>query len=94
MIGRTLRAMVLGVMMSALVTTMAFAEYVYVTKNGKKYHHAESRFVKGKENVEKITLDEAEERGLEPSRSYIRYKAQIEEEQETKKTSTKKKKKK
>ena len=81
---RMISMLMLAIMLSTFSVGSAFAEYVYVTKNGKKYHHAESRFVKDKENVEKITKEEAEERGLEPSKSYLRYKAYQEAEDEEK----------
>ena len=87
---KALLTMLLGVMISALVTTASFAEFVYVTQYGKKYHHAESRFIQDKD-AEKITIEEAEARGLEPSKDYLRYKESMEEEQIDKKSSKKKK---
>lgn len=71
---RMLLSLLLGVFMSSAVASVCFAEFVYVTKSGKKYHHAESKFVKDKEGVEKITLEEAQARGLEPSRDYLKNK--------------------
>lgn len=65
--------LLLGVFLASSVATAAFAEFVYVTQFGKKYHNAESKWIKDKE-VEKLTLEEAEERGYEPSKSYLRYK--------------------
>lgn len=53
----------------ASAATAGFAEDVYITKHGKKYHKADSRFLKGKE-VEKITREEAEARGYEPSQEF------------------------
>ena len=70
---KRLLAAILGVVLSLNVAASAWAEYVYVTKNGKKYHHAESRFIKNKE-TEKITLEEAIARGLEPSKAYLKAK--------------------
>ncbi len=70
---KALMAMLLGVTLSVLTAGLSLAEDVYVTKNGKKYHHSESRFIKGKE-VEKISLEEALARGLEPSKDYLKWK--------------------
>lgn len=62
----------LSLLVGMLVLTQAvFAEDVYVTKNGKKYHKKESRFIKGKE-VEKLTVEEAEARGYEPSSDFLK----------------------
>mgnify|MGYP001607222028 FL=1 len=63
---KALTAGVMGLALSMLLTTMSMAQDVYVTKKGKRYHKADSRFIKGKE-VEKITREEAEKRGLKPS---------------------------
>ncbi|MCA9407242.1 MAG: hypothetical protein H6755_03695 [Candidatus Omnitrophica bacterium] len=76
---KKLLALLLGVSMMAFVSTSAFAEYVYVTKSGKKYHHSNSRY-STYEGVEKITLEEAIERGLEPSKSYVKFKEAEEQE--------------
>lgn len=75
---KKLLAMLLGLVISSISVTAAFAEFVYATKNGKKYHHVDSRFSKVK-SAEKITIEEAEERGLEPSKDYLRRKAQEKE---------------
>lgn len=62
----------LSLLVGMLVLTQAvFAEDVYVTKNGKKYHKKDSRFIKGKE-VEKLTVEEAEARGYEPSSDFLK----------------------
>ena len=74
---KTALAILLGAMLCMAVSP-AWAEYVYVTKNGKKYHHAESRFIRNRE-TEKITLEEAIARGLEPSRAYLQHKAKLEQ---------------
>ena len=64
---RRMRALLMSVLLSAtLFTQTAFALDVYVTKNGKRYHKKDSRFIKGKE-VEKLTVEEAEARGYKPS---------------------------
>ena len=87
---RRIMSVLMGMLLSVCVTTLALAtEYVYVTKNGKKYHNAESRFIQGKESVEKITLEEAQERGLEPSSSYLKSKENDLQETSTKKSSKK-----
>ena len=67
---RALKIMLLGLITTAMLSTSAMAEWVYVTKNGKKYHPESSRFAK-MEGVERITKEEAEARGLEPSKAYL-----------------------
>lgn len=57
------------VMVVATAFQALAAEYVYVTKNGKKFHHKESRFIKGKE-VDRILKDEAIAKGLTPVSNY------------------------
>ena len=47
-------------------TTSAFAEDVFVTQRGKKYHKQECRLIKNKENVVKLEKKEALEKGYEP----------------------------
>ena len=71
---KKITSLLFGILMSVIVAASALAAdaYVYVTKNGKKYHNAESRFIKNKE-TEKITLEEAKSRGLEPSSAYLKY---------------------
>ena len=63
--------LMLAMVMSAFLTVSAFAEYVYVTKSGKKYHKEGSRFIKNKE-TEKLTIEEAEEKGYEPSSEFLK----------------------
>lgn len=46
-------------------TSLAFAEDVYVTKQGKKYHSSDCRFIKNRE-TQKIDIEEAKAKGLEP----------------------------
>ncbi len=72
---KALMAGVMGLALSMLLTTMSLAQDVYVTKKGKRYHKADSRFIKGKE-VEKITREEAEKRGLKPSSEILQDDAQ------------------
>ena len=60
----------LGVIVAfMMMAQVALAQDVYVTKYGKKYHKEGSRFIKGKE-VEKLTIEEAEERGYTPSSEF------------------------
>ncbi|MBF0569827.1 MAG: hypothetical protein HQL18_03530 [Candidatus Omnitrophica bacterium] len=66
--------LVLGLVMALGAATLSFAEDVFVTKNGKVYHHAESPFIKNRETV-KMTKEEAEAKGYKPSRSYLKAKA-------------------
>ncbi len=68
---RKLSMMLAGLLVSALLTTAAFAEDVCVTKYGKRYHKAGSKFIKGKE-FEVITREEAEKRGYKPSSEFVR----------------------
>lgn len=59
---------VLPVLLSVLLlttATFASAKDVYVTKNGKKYHTADCRWVKNREAV-KMTEEEAIKKGLKP----------------------------
>ncbi len=73
-----LKKVLLTVLAVALISTAAFAEDVYVTKKGKKYHKEGSHYIKGK-NVEKITREEAEKRGLKPSKEFLEDKEANEE---------------
>ena len=71
MVRRT-RNFLLGFLLAAMLMAQpAHALDVYVTKNGKKYHKKDSRFIKGKV-VEKLTLEEAEARGYEPSSEMLK----------------------
>ena len=72
---KKLMVIVMGLVMALGAVTMAFAEDVFVTKNGKVYHHAESPFIKNRETV-KMTKEEAEAKGYKPSRSYLKAKAE------------------
>ena len=62
----------LGMFLLASSAVMAWAEFVIVTKNGSVYHPVESRY-STYEGIEKITKEEAETRGLKPSKSYLAY---------------------
>ena len=48
-------------------SSFAYAEDVYVTKNGKKYHKADCLLV-SKKGAKPIALDEALKKGLKPCR--------------------------
>jgi hypothetical protein len=61
----------LACIFSTLITTSVLAEDVYITKYGKKYHKLDSYYTKGRE-VTKITREEAEEKGLLPSKEFLR----------------------
>ena len=78
---RALKVMLLGLVATAMLATSAFAEWVYVTKNGKKYHPENSRFAK-MEGVERISKEDAEKRGLQPSKAYLRYLEELKEDEE------------
>ncbi len=55
-----------GLLMAFLTTaTTVFAEEVYATKNGKKYHKEACRLIKNK-NPHKIDIAEALKKGLKP----------------------------
>jgi len=46
-------------------TSLVFAEEVFATKQGKKYHKENCRFIKNRD-TQKIDIEEAKEKGLEP----------------------------
>ena len=48
-------------------STFAYAEDVYVTKNGKKYHKADCLLVKDK-GAKPISMEEAQKKSLKPCR--------------------------
>ena len=60
---RVLTMMLAG--MLVVGSTFAFAEDVYVTKNGKKYHKADCLLIKNK-GAKAIPIEEALKRGLKP----------------------------
>ena len=51
--------------MMIMSSTLVYAETVYATKNGKKYHHAECSLIVKKSPVG-ISMEEAQSRGLTP----------------------------
>ena len=60
------KLMITGLSIALLSSaTLAFAQDVYVTKRGKKYHQEECRLIKDK-GAEKISKKEAEGKGLAP----------------------------
>ena len=58
-------AMAMAVMMCMTTATLALAEDVYVTKNGKKYHTEICRLIQNK-SPHKVSMDEALKKGLTP----------------------------
>ena len=51
--------------MMILSSSVVFAETVYATKNGKKYHHAECTLIQ-KRSPTAISMEEAQKKGLKP----------------------------
>ena len=81
---KRLMVLMMAVAMAVGAVGLTFAEDVFVTKNGKVYHHAGSPFIKNRETV-KMTKEEAEAKGYKPSKSYLKAKAEEEKKaQETK----------
>jgi hypothetical protein len=68
---RRVSLMLAGLLVGAMLTTAALAEDVCVTKNGKRYHKMNSRFLKGKQ-FDVISREEAEKRGYKPSSEFFR----------------------
>ena len=68
--GRKMTQFLLALMLCSFVTSVVHAEDVFVTKHGKKYHKADSRFLKGKEAI-KMTREEAEAKGYTPDREFL-----------------------
>ena len=58
-------AMMVVLTMCMATVSLAFAEDVYVTKNGKKYHTEICRLIQNK-SPHKISMDEALKKGLTP----------------------------
>ena len=85
---RALKVLFLGLITSAMLTSVCFAEWVYVTKNGKKYHPENSRFSQV-EGVERISKEDAEERGYEPSKEYLHQAEEIAKEEKASETKQK-----
>lgn len=62
-----MKRMIASVLTAAMVLTSsaAFAQTVYATKNGKKYHQAECKFLT-KSTPMSIALADAQKKGLKP----------------------------
>ncbi|MCK5013304.1 MAG: hypothetical protein KAS66_05760 [Candidatus Omnitrophica bacterium] len=61
------KLMMVGMLVMFLsATTYAFAEDVFITQRGSKYHKEECRLIKNKENVTKLDKKEAIEEGYGP----------------------------
>ena len=82
------KLLALSLLMSFLaLTTHAYAEAVYATKNGAKYHKENCPLIKSK-GAEKIDMEEATQRGLEPCKRCFKAKtdqdASLKQEQKAK----------
>ncbi len=73
----------IGLLMSFLTTSFAFADEVYVTKNGKKYHKKICSWIKNKDAVA-ISKEEAVEKGLTPCKRCYKEDVVVNEGQEEK----------
>jgi hypothetical protein len=73
--------------------TLAFAEDVYITANGTKFHKADCRFIKDRK-VEKIDREEAIKQGYEPCQKCIKGDQASKDDKESSEKVTKSKKKK
>ena len=62
------KVMLMGLVMTMLTATAVFAEDVYATHNGKKYHKESCRLIKNKK-PQKIDKAEAIKKGLTPCNS-------------------------
>jgi hypothetical protein len=60
-----LSTLMAAVLLFSATISFASAADVYVTQNGKKYHTADCRWVKGRETV-KMSEDEAIKKGYQP----------------------------
>ncbi|MFT5387816.1 MAG: hypothetical protein ACI9E5_000951 [Candidatus Omnitrophota bacterium] len=68
---------------------VSFAEDVFVTKYGKKFHKEGSRFIKDRETI-KMTREDAEEKGYKPSSDFLEEDKELEtKEVETQEVETK-----
>ena len=87
-----MRKVFLAMLLGIFLFTSAFvsaAEYVVVTSNGSVYHPVDSRY-STYQGAEKITKEEAESRGLKPSKSYLAYLKRLEKESQPKEVKTQK----
>ncbi len=62
-----MKKMIASVLTAAMVlsSSAAFAQNVYVTKNGKKYHQADCKFIQ-KSSPMTIALADAQKKGIKP----------------------------
>ena len=62
-----MKNIIAGLLMGMMIlsSTLVFAQTVYATKNGKKYHQAECPLILKKSPVA-ITMEDAQSRGLTP----------------------------
>lgn len=62
-----MRTFIFGLLSAVMMmtSTMAYAETVYATKNGKRYHQAECSLISKKSPVA-VSMEEAVARGLTP----------------------------
>jgi hypothetical protein len=78
------RLMMLGVLVSFLAaTTCAFAEDVFVTKNGTRYHKEVCRLLKNKESALKLEKSKALGDGYGPCRKCFKEDVAVEGDQES-----------
>ncbi len=74
------KLMMIGMLMVFLsATTHAFAEDVFVTPRGAKYHKEICRLVKDKDNITKLEKKEAIEEGYEPCKRCFKEDVVVEE---------------
>lgn len=79
------RLMMTGLLMAMLMTTtQVFAEDVFATKNGKRFHKEGCELMKTK-NVTKLERNEAAKKGLTPCKKCFSDKVALEKKEETKK---------
>ena len=59
--------MIAGLLTAVMVlsSSAVFADTVYATKNGKKYHHADCKLIQ-KKSPAAVSLEEAQTKGLKP----------------------------
>lgn len=72
------------------VSASAFADNVFATKNGKKYHTADCPLVKNK-NPQEISMKEAADKGLAPCSKCFKDGATLKKDKAVKQVASKKK---
>ncbi len=62
-----MKKIIAGLLTAVMVlsSSVVFAETVYATKNGKKYHHAECTLIQ-KRSPAAVSMEDAQKRGLKP----------------------------